>query len=63
VFDVIVRKSRVYDEAGNPWMEADLGIAGWKLVESAASTPPREALVKFWGTQEQVERIVRAEAP
>jgi hypothetical protein len=30
-------------------MEADLGIDGWKLGGSAASTPPREVLVKFWG--------------
>jgi hypothetical protein len=44
-------------------MEADLGIDGWKLGGSAASTPPREVLVKFWGTQEQVGRIVRAKAP
>ena len=27
MFDVIVRRGRVYDGTGNPWTEVDVGIA------------------------------------
>jgi hypothetical protein len=34
------------------------------LVGAYIGSPPRrEVLVKFWGTQEEIERVVGAEAP
>jgi hypothetical protein len=42
-----------------------LAISGVLYLIGAYLGPPprREALVKFWGTQEEIERIVGAQAP
>jgi N-acyl-D-aspartate/D-glutamate deacylase len=63
VFDTIVRRSRAYPDAGNPWMEADTSIAGRKIVGVGSLSAAKGGAGELLGTPKQVGRIVRAEAP